>query len=385
MEIVKVSSTSDKMKEEIKIKMKIKISSSWKDLEIEDEIGLISQIYGGYPDKISTINIALIDSEHAKTFIESQESYCGITKLSTLHKFIRFGAFTITEENKIDFHNPSWCLHDYTVSVDWEKLHLLAGFYHDTEARKPFGSIQQEKIIRKIILKKAINKKSNKFFLSEWDLGSFIAEPIDDEHYSYDESPDLHIKFMTTLFQLERDKFITIVGIDFDFDNARKFLKNVSSNYDEENFIYDDYYLPAAHCHVEIEINPTELEMFTNKEKPVEENNEEIIKHKNWSLKKDIKEAHLIHKHKIKFTFKHNDSIEYRCFEYLFNHINKKVPYEEIYKYAFRLKYPAKGNRTKANKAVMNVVRRIVKKLQKMGINDFDYSTSIGSILLLKK
>ncbi len=365
--------------------MKIKISSSWKDLGIEDEIGLISQIYGGFPNKISIINIAHIDSGHARTFIESQESYCGIEKLSTLHKFIRFGAFTIEDQNTIDFHNPKWHLRDYSISINWEKMHLLAGFYHDTEALKPFGSIQQEKIMRKIILKKATDKNSNKFSLSEWDLGSFIAEPIDDIRYSFDNSPDLNIKFMSTLFILERQGFLKITGIDFDFDNNQKFLKNVSYDFTDEDPIYDDYYLPANHCHIEIEVNPAEIQAVSVKKEPVEENKEEVKKHKGWLLKKDIKEAYLTRNGKTKFTFKHNDSIEYRCFEYLFKYIDKKVSYEDIYKYAFQLKYPAKGNRTMANKAVMNVVRRIIKKFHKLDLTEFDYSTSMGSILLLKK
>jgi len=92
----------------------------------------------------------------------------------------------------------------------------------------------------------------------------------------------------------------------------------------------------------------------------------------------------LIHKGKIEFTFKHNDSIEYRCFEYLFNHINKKVTYEEIYKYAFRLKYPAKGKRTKVNRSINNAVKSVVKKMNKQGMTQIILISNMGFTLYIK-
>ena len=363
---------------EIKINMKIKITTIWKDLGIEDEIGLISQIYGGYPEKISMINIALIDSERARVFIESQESYCGITKLSTLHKFVRFGAFTIDEENKIDFHKPSWSLHDYTISINWEKMHYLAGFYHDTEARKPFGSIQQEKIMRKIIFKKAINKNSNKFSLTEWDLGSFIADPIDDIRYSFDNSPDLNIKFMSTLFILERQEFIKITGIDYDFDNNRKFLKNVSYDYPDEEPVYDDYYLPANHCYVEIEL----LESINiNKQKDeneTDENTNTITITKNWRLVEKEYKAYIYNDNKIIFTFNRLSSNTYLYFKYLCQNYGKKISYEEMYKVGSGIKDRDNPKRWETNAGVRRTINKLKqsfqnKKIKQIYINTKEY------------
>jgi len=358
--------------------MKIKIASSWKDLGIEDEIGLISQIYGGYPNKIVTINIAHIDSEHARAFIESQESFCGIEKLSTIHKFVRFGALTIDEESTIDFHNPGWSLHDYTVSVNWEKMHYFAGFYHDTEALKPFGSIQQEKIMRKIIFKKATDKNSNKFSLSEWDLGSFIAEPIDDIRYSFDSSPDLNIKFMTTLFQLERDGFIKITGLDFDFDNNRKFLKNVSYDDADEEPIYDDYYLPANHCHVEIELLEDVNVKKQKDEDKTEENSNTITITKNWRLVAKEYEAYIYNTNKNLFTFSRLTSNTYLYFKHLCKNYGKKIAYEEMYQVGKEIKGWNKLKRWETNAAVRRTINKLKesfknKKLKQICINTKEY------------
>jgi len=355
--------------------MKIKIASVWKDLRIEDEIGLISQIYGGYPNKIITVNIALIDSEHARTFIESQESYCGIEKLSTLHKFVRFGALTIDEKSTIDFHNPDWSLHDYTVFVNWEKMHYFAGFYHDTEALKPFGSIQQEKIMRKIILKKAVNKNSSKFSLTEWDLGSFIAEPIDDIRYSFDSSPDLNIKFMATLFQLEKDGFIKITGLDFDFDNNRKFLKNVSCDYADEEPIYDDYYLPANHCHVEIELLEKINVNEQKDEDKTEENSNTITITKNWRLAEKEYEAYLYHDDKKVFTFNRIKANTYLYFKHLCLNYGKKITYEEMGKTGNKSKGWDELERWEINANVRRTITQIKANFKKYKVGQIKINT----------
>jgi len=373
------------MKEEIKINMKIKIASSWKDLGIEDEIGLISQIYGGFDNPTNTIQIILDNSQQTKSLIGSKEDVYSIKRYETLDKFVKYGALTIINECIKEFDKTGARYRQFDVLINWPKLHEITGYFHDFEAKEPYPPVQQEKIMRKMIFEKALKARSYKLSLSEKDLGRFIVEPIDDEQLSFDKSPDLHIKFMTCLFALEKQKIIKITGLDFDFDATRIFIENISSDRDDDDFIYYDWYSPAGHCHVEIEIDPAELKELSINKEPVEENKEEIKKHKNWLLKKDIKEAFLIHNGKTKFTFKHNDSIEYRCFEYLFKHIDKKISYEEIYKNAFLLKYPAKGNRTNVNRSILTTAIRIEKQLHKIGLKSIRIIRNMGLLLIIKE
>lgn len=358
--------------------MKIKISSSWADLGIKDEIGLLSQIYGGFTYPISVIDIAHIDSEYARTFVESQVNFCGIEKLTTLNKFVKYGGLTITAEDRTNISQPDWCLHDFTVSIDWTKLHNFAGFYHDFEAKKPYGSIQQEKIIRKIIIEKARKSGLHKLELSERDFGTFIANPIDDEHYSFDDSPDLHIKFMTCLFQLEREKFITITGLDFNFDANRKFFKTVSSDYDDVNPIYDDYYYPAEHCHVEIELLDNEKENKQIDEDNISEVTKIISITKNWRLVEKEYKAYIYNDNKIIFTFNRLSSNTYLYFKYLCQNYGKKISYEEMYKVGNEIKDRTNPKRWETNAAVRRTINKLKesfknKKIKQICINTKEY------------
>ncbi|MBI4973316.1 hypothetical protein HZC27_01770 [Candidatus Roizmanbacteria bacterium] len=358
--------------------MKIKISSSWADLGIKDEIGLLSQIYGGFAYPVNVINIAHTDSEYARAFVESQECFCGIEKLSTIDKFVKYGALTITDEDRMNMSRPAWCLHDFTVSVDWTKLHNFAGFYHDFEAKEPYGSIQQEKIVRKIIIEKVQNSRSRELELSERDLGTFIAKPIDVEHYSYDDNPDLHIKFMTTLFQLEREKFIKILGLDFNFDANRKFFKTVSSDYNDINPIYDDYYYPAEHCHVEIELLDNKKE-----NKQIDENNisgaTKIISiTKNWRLVEKEYKAYIYHGNKNLFTFSRMTSNTYLYFKHLCKNYGKKIAYEEMYKVGSEIKDRTNPKRWETNAGVRRTINKLKenfknKKIRQIRINTKEY------------
>ncbi len=358
--------------------MKIKISSSWADLGIKDEIGLLSQIYGGFAYPVNVINIAHVDSEYARVFVESQESFCGIEKLSTLDKFVKYGALTITDEDRMNMSRPNWCLHDFTVSIDWTKLHNLAGFYHDFEAREPFGSIQQEKIIRKIIIEKGGRSGLRKLELSERDLGTFIAKPIDVEHYSYDDNPDLHIKFMTTLFQLEREKFIKILGLDFDFDASKTFVKTIDEDDGSSTPIINEIYYPAKHCHVELELIDNKKGNKQKDDNNLSEAAKIIPIAKNWRLVEKEYEAYIYNGSKNLFTFSRLTSNTYLYFKHLCKNYGKKTAYEEMYQVGKEIKGWNKLKRWETNAGVRRTINKLKesfknKKLKQIRINTKEY------------
>jgi len=355
--------------------MKIKISPSWGDLGIQDEIGLLSQIYGGDAGHLTAIDIIHIDSENARLFADSQEHLCSIEKLSTLHKFIKLGGLAITRENTISMNLSTWHLHSFSASIDWTKLHELAGFYHDHETEEPYGTIQQEKIMRKIIIEKAKKTGSHKLELSEKDLGTFITQPIDCEHYSYDKSPDRNVKFMATLFQLEREQFITITGLDYNFDATRIFIKTIEDDDWSDAPTINEIYYPAEHCHVEIELLNNEQE---NKQKDTDDLHSDgkiISITANWRLVEKEHTAYIHNGNKTIFTFPHITSNSYVYFRHLCKHYDTKIAYEDMYQAGKGVKGWNTLKRWETNAAVRRTINKLKKDFKNQMIKQIHINT----------
>ena len=82
--------------------MKTKISSSWKYFGVEDEIGLLSQIYDGFTPETKEIEISHITSDEDQKVVDNNEFLCGIKNLATLSLFKQY---KVLQFNKSLYHS----------------------------------------------------------------------------------------------------------------------------------------------------------------------------------------------------------------------------------------------------------------------------------------
>lgn len=235
--------------------MKIKISPFWKTFSAYDKISLISQFYDGCENQTDSVYIILIDSKEAQEYVENKPHFFGVKDIKTTKDLANNQVLKFINDKEILQLKEYLQMQIFHVEINWNKLHEVAGQYHDFEAPKPYGIIQQEKIMRKIILEKAERLNINEFDLTEKDLGSYIAEMVNENKYSYDNSPDCHIQFITSIVRLERNGFIKILGFDFNFGAERTLFEKILEHKDYVYPIKKHVYYPAEHCCVLIKLN----------------------------------------------------------------------------------------------------------------------------------
>jgi len=234
--------------------MKSKISPFWKTFSAYDTISLMSQLYDGYDENTHSVPIVVLDSQKTKEYVEKNIHICGVKDSKTIEDLVVGQSLEYSDDKELFFKKENSHLDHYIVKINWDKLHEEAGKCHDLEAQEPYGVIQQEKIMRKIVLEKSARLHTNTFIVTESDLGSYVSEPTNEDNYSYAKGLDYHIQFIATLLQMEQNEFITILGFDFNFDAERTLVKEVFSKYSALYPVADHIYLPAKHCQVLIEI-----------------------------------------------------------------------------------------------------------------------------------
>jgi len=386
--------------------MKTSISPLWKELNIEDEVGLVAQLYDAYDEKLTVVEIVLDNSAKAKKYIETNSTICGVKDKGTINAFQIYKVLTPLLPHKFPMRDKSLDLDIFDMVVDWQELENYAGILHDQEAINPYGPHKQKILLREIILKLKSYYQSSEFPISEKTLGRYCHFDKPFTTIRGSDSPDHQIQFIEALKGLQKEGFIEIVDLSFDFsaelieDRTREYIHIRNIGFASPFFAY----LPAEHCQVVIRImrglTPFYLDE-TNEERKLE--NKEInvptkkladktqldeqienSRANDWKLREEGKQTFLIFKDDVKFTFKSNGSIEYYYFKYLWDHYGKRMSYKDIYECRAGLTYPEIGKRARINSSITNTLHNILEKLYSAGVSQICIQVNRGYTLTIK-
>lgn len=248
--------------------MKTKISSSWKYFGIEDEIGLLSQIYDGFTFDTKEIEIACITSDEDQKIVDNNEFLCGIKNLTTLSLFKEYKVLQFNKSLDSSKKAKNNTLKIYKAKINWNNLPRLTAYLHDKEAIKPYGEQKQQEILCRLIIKESIKQKQSRFLINEEILGEYTANGIDYNTFSHEKSPARNVRFLTTILSLEDLNMLDIIQSSFHFDSQSRTIK-MQSEFSLSFFANPQKIcLPAAHCLLFIELSPKTIkftDQFPNK------------------------------------------------------------------------------------------------------------------------
>lgn len=236
--------------------MKTKISPSWKILGLEDEIGLLSQIFDGFTPDTKEIRIALISSYKDQQLVDNNRFLCGIRKSSTLSLFEDYKVLQIRKvkdtKNKVKGNQSKI----YKAKVNWNNLLSLTASLHDKEAIEPYGGRKQQEILCRLIIRESIRKKQSKFIVNEEILGQYTAYRDDTESFTHENNPGNHIQFLSTFLSLQSNHILELVQSNFRFDNEPKMVNpKTSASFSIIDLLQQNYF-PSAHCFFLINLTP---------------------------------------------------------------------------------------------------------------------------------
>lgn len=376
--------------------MKISISSLWKELNIEDQVSLVMQLYDAYNDKPAVVEIVLNNSSKAKKYIECNSTVSGIKDRGTIDAFQIYKVLTPVLPDKIPTRDKSLDIDIFDMMVDWQALTDYAGILHDQEATSPYGLNKQKIILREIILKLKTYYQSPEFPISEKVLGCYSPLKKSVKNIRGDNSPDRYIQFTEALKGLQKDGFIEIVDLLFNF--SAELIEDQNREYDfihrigfKSTFFN---YLPAEHCQAVIRIksNLTPLSSIKTEKIKGEENKEiKLFKEKqtiennldklteipittDWKVIEKETEADVVYKNKVVHTFEKIDTDTYKYFRFLANNYGKRIRFEEMGKVGKQVEYTANKKRYQISKDVVSKVKYLKNvlakaKLKKININ----------------
>lgn len=230
------------------------IDPIWWNTPFNDELNLISQFYNTYDKKTIEVEIVLLDSTKAEEYVNKNITVCGIKKDEVLTSLQKHQIVTTINKKISPPHNRLPGITMYRVKINWKNLENYACQLHDTEGRLPSPLRTQTRKIEKLILNEGQKKKSLRFTVTEGILGKYTGESIgpnqqwEDESQLFDhkESKIYYYNFTVALKKLEKEGFLKILDIDFDFTERPKNLTGFDKDY--------AFFYPAEHCHVLIEI-----------------------------------------------------------------------------------------------------------------------------------
>jgi len=359
--------------------MKTLSNSLWEKLNIEDQISLITQLQDAYDEKTLTAEIVLDNSSKAHKYIENNSTVCGVKDRGTIEAFQISKVLIPIIPEKIPIRDKSFDIDIFDMTIDWEALKNYSGILHDQEATNPYGPFRQNQILKNRIRKKVIADQLFELEISEEILGSYYATPNPDRRLNHERSNDHFIQFYTSLKKLEKERFLVIKSVYFNF------LAEPESN----NFVgqppdfpaYDVVfgYKPAKHCLALIKILKEEkrvLEDEIEKEKSyiasitdqqqAAKNEYKITK--DWKVIEKETEADIVYKNKAVFTFKQIDTDTYNYFQYLAKNYGRRIEFEEMCKIKKQKKEETTKKTYLVHKEVIRKIRYLRDILHKKGL-----------------
>ncbi len=241
--------------------MKIKIAPLWNQLNLEDDIGLAQQLYNVYSGEASDAGeIIQIRGDVSENYA-SQSTIAGFRKEDTIVRFRMNKAISsiTNDESLFPYFDKVIDSYIYKALINWKDLDKYAGFLHDHEADEPEGQAQQKRILKEILQKIDRESKFKEITVSEKVLGKYIGHSTTEQDIRGENSPDHRIEFMTTLYNLQKEGFLTINHIEYDFDARPIPTEEEINKFDGIFPIGEDvYFYPAEHCKVALELSNSE-------------------------------------------------------------------------------------------------------------------------------
>jgi hypothetical protein len=376
--------------------MKIKINPLWKELEIENEMNLITQLYDAYESRADFAEIVILNSPEAEKYFAGNCGVCGVKSLRLIKSLERKG---ILQPHTFNPHfepkekkNPQV----YIEIVNWSKLCRYTGMLHDKEATNPYGIAEQKRLLKQYIGAVRMEKQTDEFWITEKIVGPFIAIVKTDNGLTFDRSLDHNIHFMTTLYRLAEEKEIIIKKIKYELNNksypCKEFGRPPIQNPQNPSF----FFWPAEHCHVLIKINPS---FIFGDETSVKKGNKikkidfitttrekaGNLAPRNWGLLKKEEKGYLMKDYQVIFNFPNTWANEYKYFKCLWENYGQKVDHKTIFEYESNKNYERsckKETKSKVNKYIDIAINKLRKKLSPFKIKII---TSKGFILTVEQ
>lgn len=240
------------------IKMRINISPLWSKLGIEDEVSLVQQLYDVYFGEETNIGeIVHINGFQVEQYIRRNANVCSFRNKDTIKNFIDHQVVTRVDHDGSTFPYFDKILETdvYKVLIDWDNLNKYAGILQDYEADESYGLSKQKQLLKSTIQRIDEASKTKKFAVTERILGQYSDHIATAQQIRADNSPDRYIKFIETLRSLEREGFLKIHKIEFNFDALPVPTEEESRRLEEGFFVDEDAnFYPAEHCQVTIEL-----------------------------------------------------------------------------------------------------------------------------------
>lgn len=376
--------------------MKIKTNPFWKELGIDEEMGLITQLYDAYEEKADLAEIVILNSPAAEKYFAENCGVCGVKSLGIIRSLERIGILIphmVTPRfEPVKKKNPEI----YLEIVDWSKLCRYIGMLHDKEATNPYGIAEQKRLLKQYIGAVRMEKQTDEFWITEKIVGPFIAIVKTDNGLTFDRNLDHNIHFTTTLYRLAEEKEITIKKIKYELNSKSYPCKELGRSPIQNPQNPSFFFWPAEHCHVLIKINPS---FIFGDETPAKKGNkiEKIdfitatrekagnLAPRNWGLLKKEEKGYLMKDYQITFTFPNTWANEYKYFKCLWENYSQKVDHKTIFEYESNKDYERsckKETKSKVNKYIDIAINKLRKKLVPYKIRII---TSKGFILSVEK
>lgn len=375
--------------------MKIKTNPLWKELKIEDEMDLITQLYDAYEARADFAEIIILNSSESEKYFAGNCGVCGVKSLKIIRGLERKGILRPHILNPRFHPEDKKNLEAYIEIVNWSELCRYTGMLHDKEATNSYGYAEQRKLMKEFINAVRMEKQTNEFWISEKILGPFIAIVKTGNGLTFDQSRDHHIQFMTTLYRLDEEKEIVIKKVRYGLNNISLPDKELGQPPVSNPLNPSYFYWPAEHCHVLIKINPSFIlgeKALVNQENKIEKvdlvtaEREKAgnLAPRNWGLLKKEEKGYLMKDYQVIFTFPNTWTNEYKYFKCMWENYSQKVAHKTIFEYESNKDYERsckKETKSKINKYIDIAINKLRKKLTPYKIKII---TSKGFILTLE-
>lgn len=238
--------------------MKINISSLWEQLGVEDEVSILQQLHDVYFGEPSlAVEIIHRKGYQPEQYFQSSSDVCGFREDGTIERLAIKKVVTplSVDGNNFPYFDKVLGCNIYKGMVDWDEWIKYAGFLHDKEADEPYGMAKQKQFIKEILVELDRYSNEREITISERNLGKF------EDHVDLapvrrgDDSTDHFYHLFKTIKELEKDGFLKIVKVDFDFTALPTPIKEEFSRLYRGIFSDEGVtFYPAEHCKATVEL-----------------------------------------------------------------------------------------------------------------------------------
>lgn len=238
------------------------INYVWENIGVGDETFLAQQLYDTYGGEKNNGELILLNGHSSEQYVTTTPTVCGFRDEQTLRNFEINGVINITKK----YFDKVISTEIYKVDINWEALRQYASFLHDKEADAPLGEYKQKRLLKEKI--ESVFEKHNvsKGVISEKILGEYLDHDSTAQVIRGDDAPDKHIQFISTLRELEKENFLKIIDIEFNFKAVPELSNNNIKDW-SLSMGSEIYFYPAQHCAVTLSLINQKVQKETKKTK----------------------------------------------------------------------------------------------------------------------